>query len=73
MVACLSVSMFGAKKKCFNVAWYQRWDWWIILSSLMQLFAFLASILNLNLEEWVANQFRGMGCKSTFTTDCYHD
>ena len=21
------VSMFGAKKICFNAAWYQRWDW----------------------------------------------
>ena len=20
-------SMFGAKKRCFNAAWYQRWDW----------------------------------------------
>ena len=21
------VSMFRAKKRCFNAAWYQRWDW----------------------------------------------
>ena len=21
------VSMFGAKKRCFNAAWHQKWDW----------------------------------------------
>ena len=21
------VSMFGAKKRCFSAAWYQRWNW----------------------------------------------
>ena len=21
------VSMFGARKRCFNAAWYQSWDW----------------------------------------------
>ena len=37
-------SMFGAKKRCFNSAWYRGWN---ILSSLMQIFAFLAAILSL--------------------------
>ena len=22
-----SGNMFGTKKRCFNAAWYQRWDW----------------------------------------------
>ena len=54
------VSMFGAKKGCFNAAWYQRGIGWNILSSLMQRFAILAAILNVKLEEtfeeWVLNQ-----------------
>ena len=40
-------SIFG----CFNAAWYQGGIGWNILSSLLQLFAFLAAILNLKLEE----------------------
>ena len=52
------VSMFGAKKRCCVVS--AGGIDWNILSSLLQLFAFLAAILNLKLEktfeECVVNQ-----------------
>ena len=27
MLRAYPVRMFGTKKRCFNAAWYQRWDW----------------------------------------------
>ena len=46
------VSMFKAKKRCFSMLRGIRGGiGWNILSSLVQLFAFLATILNLLLEE----------------------
>ena len=43
------VSMFGAKKRCFNAAWYQRWDW--LEYPVKFDAALLAAILIRNLEE----------------------
>ena len=45
------VSMFGAMKKCFNAAWCQRQDWLKYFVKFDAVFAFLAAILNLKLEE----------------------
>ena len=46
-----SVSVFGAKKRCFNAAWYQRWDWLECTVKFDAAFCFLAAILNLKQEE----------------------
>ena len=63
------VSMFGAKKRCFNAAWYQRWD--LLEYSVKFDAAFCFSCLNF--ESNAGGDFREMRCKLTFTTNCYRN
>ena len=64
-----SVNMFGAKKGCFNAAWYQRWDWLEYSVKFEAAFYFLCR----SFESNAGGDFRGMHCESTFTTDCYRN
>ena len=64
-----SVSMFGATKRCFNAAWYQRWDWLEYSVKFDAVFCFPCR----NFESKAGGDFRGMRCESTFTTDCYRN
>ena len=59
-----SVSMFGAKKKCFNAAWYQKWNWLEHFVKFEAAFCFRRR----NFESKGGGDFRGMRCESTFTT-----
>ena len=61
------VSMFGAKKRCFNAVWYQRWDW--LKYSVKFDAAFWFPHRNFNSK--AGGDFRGMRYESTFTTDGY--
>ena len=60
-------SMFGAKKRCFNVAWYRRWDWLEYSVKFVAAFYFLCS----KFEPKAGGDFREMLCESTFTTEGY--
>ena len=62
-------SKFGPKKRCFNAAWNQRWIGCNILSSLMQLYCFSCR----NFSSKTGEDFQGMRCESTFTTDGYRN
>ena len=55
------VSMFGAKKKCFNAAW----DWLEYSVKFDAVFCFPCH----NFELKAKRDFRRMPCKSIFTTD----
>ena len=58
------VSMFGAKKKCFNAAWYQKLDWLEYSDKFDAGFCFSCR----NFGSKAGGDFRGMRCESTFTT-----
>ena len=57
-------SMFGTKKRRFNAAWHQRWDW--LEYSVKFNLAFCLPCRNS--ESKAGGHFRGMRCES-FTTD----
>ena len=60
------VSMFGAKKRCFNAVWYQWLEHSVKFDAA---FCFPCC----NFESKAGRDFRGMRCESTFTTDGYRN
>ena len=64
-----SVSMFGATKRCFNAAWYQRWDWLEYSVKFDAAYCFSCR----NFESKAGGDYRGMGCELTFATNCYRN
>ena len=63
------VSTSGTKKRCFNAAWYQRWNWLKYSIKFDVAFCFPCR----NFESKVRGNFRGIRCESTFTIDGYHN
>ena len=53
------------KKRCFNAAWYQRWDWLEYSVKYDATFCFLCR----NFKSKAGGYFPGMRCESTFTTN----
>ena len=62
------VSMFGTKKRYFDVMWYQRWDWLEYSVKFDAAFCFPCR----NFKSRAEGDFRGMRCESTFANDGYH-
>ena len=62
-----SVSMFGAKKRCYSAAWYQSWNWLEYSAKFDAAFCFPCR----NFESKGGIDFGGIRCESTFTTDGY--
>ena len=62
-------SMFGAKKRCFNAAWYHKWDCLEYFVKFDAVFCFPCRNFESKLEE--AFEECVVNCESTFTIDGY--
>ena len=63
------VSIFAAKKRCFDAAWYERWDWLEYSVKFDAAFCFPCR----NFESKAGGDFRGMRGESIFTTNGYRN
>ena len=66
---CLSCKHAGVKKRCFNAAWYQRWNWLKYFVKYDAAFCFFCR----SFESKAGEDFQGLRCESTFTTDGYRN
>ena len=63
------VSMFGAKKRCFNPAWYQRGDWLEYSVRLDVAFCYACR----NFEFKAVEDLQEKHCESTFSINGYRN